>query len=245
MAKEDFLACLTRELKDEVMERYVTERRLIELQIEALQEQAHEVRRCAREAAKRLERLGYWMIHPPLRQKLFTILKLPDQSPWREHLEKGISYGLRSIALSAFRNRTKLREIILKAYDRLYQYMELYARAVDDLRAECEAVKTNVQGFQNAAELPVVLSFLKGLDRCAAEKSHFLGGNFTAEELVSVEQKLRFRAPSLDSWDIAAPLSLPGVHDIERALIQLADEIFDYHQSEAKRLIALWERKGF
>ena len=245
MVKEDFLACLTRELKDEVMERYVTERRLVELQIETLQEQAHEVQRCALEAMKRLERLGYWMIYPPLRQKLVIVLKIPDHSPWREHLVKGLSYGLHSIALGALRKRTKLREIILKAYDRLYQHMGFYTRAVKDLGAECEAVKTNVQSFENAAELPVVLSFLKGLDGCAMEKSHFLGGNFTAEELASVEQKLRFRAPSLDALDIIAPLSLPEPYRVERALTELADEIFDQHQSEAKRLIALWERKGF
>ncbi len=34
MVNEDFLECLTREIKDEVIERYVTERRLIELELE-------------------------------------------------------------------------------------------------------------------------------------------------------------------------------------------------------------------
>ena len=243
--KDDFFACLTREIKDEVMERYVTERRIMEIQIDNLHEMAKGVRATAEETAKRLTRLAYWMLTPQVRGQLIGTLCIPRSSPWRQYLERDFPYEVHSLVVSAFRDRTKLRKIIIKSYDRVYQWMDRYGKAREDLGIECEAVRANVRDFQNNAELQTVLGFLKALDTCGVEKSHFLGGNFTAEELASVEQKLSFKAPAIETLGAPPPLSLPEPHLLEPALARLADTVFDQYRGDARRLMELWGKKGY
>lgn len=243
--KEDFFTCLTSEIRDEVMERYVTERRVMELQIDEIHERSKVVRRSAAEAAKRLVRLSYWMLTVEMRQRLMRILAIPEASPWREYLEKGNPYDVHSIEVSAFRDRIKLRKIILRSYERMFQRMGRYKDAFENFSAEMEAVKINLNSYRKNFEVSTVLGFLKSLDTCATEKSHFLGGNFTAEELNSVEEKLRFRLPTLEALLIVPPLSLPELHRIEYTLIQLADSIFDHHQNKVKELMQVLGREGY
>jgi len=243
--KDDFLACLTGEIKNEVMERYVTERRIMELQIDNLHAKAQESRALAVEAGKRLTRLGYWMLTTPMRGQLIAAMHIPHLSPWREYLEKDLPYEVHSVVVSAFKDRTKLRKIIIKSYDRVYQWMGRYSKAREDLETECEAVGTNIKHFQANAELQTVLSFMKALDTCGIEKSHFLGGNFTAQELASVDEKLRFRAPTIETLGAPLPLPLPEPHLMEGTLTRFADTIFDQYRGDARLLMKLWQTKGY
>ena len=43
MTEDDLLTCLTRQVKEDVIENYLTERRLVELQIEELESTARNV----------------------------------------------------------------------------------------------------------------------------------------------------------------------------------------------------------
>ena len=61
---EDFLTSLTRQVKEEVLENYVNERRLIEAQIEDLEHLATKTRSKAVKAGRRLNRLALLMIRP-------------------------------------------------------------------------------------------------------------------------------------------------------------------------------------
>lgn len=245
MVNEDFFDCLTREIKDEVMERYVTERRLIELQLEDLEERIECVRAQAKEAATRLKRVAFWMLTDSMRKRLAEALNIPPSSVWRQHLAGGLPYEAHSIAVSAFRDRTKLRQIVIKAYGRAYQWMGRYRKGYEDLANECRAVVSNIMGFQNNSDLITVLTFLKGIDTCAMEKSRFLGGNFTAPELSSIDEKLRFRAPTVESAGLPPPLALPQPHAVEHSLSQFADMVFDQYRGDVVPLMDLWGKRGY
>jgi hypothetical protein len=243
--KNDFFSMLTQEIRDEVMERYVTERRLIELQTESLNEQVVEVRSCAAETAKRMTRLGFWMIQREMREELAKALNVPENSPWSQYLEEGFSYQLHSVQVSALRDRIKLRKILIKAYQRAYSWMLRYTKTYEDFKAECEAVNTNIKSFQKNFDLRNVLSFLKGLDTVATARAHILGGNFTPEELCSVDEKLRFHTLSIDAFDVPPPLPLPEPNSMEDILSEFAGRIYAYHENEIKHLIEILGRKGY
>ena len=236
---------MTREIRDEVMERYVAERRLIELQVESLQEQVGAVRGCAAATAERMTRLGFWMVQRDLREDLVRTLNIPADSPWRKYLVEGFSYQLHSVQVSALRDRIKLRKILIKAYQRTCSWMLRYSKAYQNFEAECEAVNTNIRDFQKNFELRDVLSFLKGLDTVAAERAHFLGGNFTAEELCSVDEKLRFHLVTVERFDVPPPLLLPDSDALEDSLADFAERIYVYHQAEIKHLIEALGHRGY
>lgn len=243
--KDDFLSCLTQEIRDEAIERYLTERRLLELQIEDLQPQVVKVRAYATEVSRRLMRLAFWMIGGDLRECLLRILSIPEDSPWRKYLEGGSAYELHSVQASALRDRVKLRKILIRSYDRAYSWSQRYGKEYIELEAQCAAVNANIQRFQNNAELLTVLSFVKGLDVCGVEKSHFLGGNFTAAELTSVDERLRFHLVSIQNFGVAPPLVLPDLDRAAHPLGDLADRIYEHYCNEVKRLLQAMGRYGY
>jgi hypothetical protein len=185
------------------------------------------------------------MLTDSMRLELIEILHIPPGSPWRPYLLEGLEYDLHSIMVSAFRDRTRLRRIVFKSYERAYGWMDRFRGARENLDAEREAVRANIGEFQNNAELMTILSFLKSLDSCAVEKSHFLGGNFTPEELASVDEKLRFRAPTMEALEPLLPLTLPEPSHMERTLRRLADSVFDQYRGDVKKLMELWKSKGY
>ncbi len=65
------------------------------------------------------------------------------------------------------------------------------------------------QAFSKNFDLLSILGFLKSLDIGDLERKHFLGENFTAEELASVDQKLYIGAIKFEELRVPAPLTLP------------------------------------
>jgi hypothetical protein len=234
---EDLIAGLTHEVKAEVIENYLTERRILEIQIESLREQAKSVQEHAQESGLRLTRLGYLMIHPDMLERLKTLLGNPTHTFWIHHLEKSFARGVRFIRVRAFRDKVKFKKLVLEAYHRLHDWMGKYLKAYQELETECQAVNHNIASFHKNFDLLGMLSFLRGLDTSAVERKHFMGENFTPEEMASVDQKLYIPPIDFKKLEIPAPLILPKEEDIEEKLGQLAGEIYSKYQTEAKWLM--------
>jgi hypothetical protein len=234
---EDLIAGLTREVKEEVIENYLTERRILEIQIESLREQAKAVQESAQKSALRLTRLGYLMIHPDMLEHLTTLLGIPAHTFWMHHLEKSFNRGVRFIRVRAFREKVKFKKLVLEAYHRLHKWMEKYRKAYQELEAECRAVNHNIASFHKNFDLLGILSFLRGLDTSALERKHLMGENFTPEEMASVDQKLYIPPIDFKKLEVPAPLILPKEEAIEEKLGQLAGEIYGKYQTEAKWLM--------
>jgi len=235
--EDDLISCLTRQVKEEVLENYLTQRRVIEIQMEDLEAQADQVRALAREAGKRITRLGYLMVHPEQVSRLVQLLKIPSPSFWHECLEKPFSRGVRFIKVSAFTSKSKYRKLVLESYRRLLKWMADYKDAVDDFELECRALNLNIQGFQNNFDLLTILNFLKNLDVCALEQKHFLGGNFSAEEIMSVEKKLYIHPIDPKAFQLPEPLDLPSFSLVSDDLEKLAEDVFRRYQTQVKKLL--------
>lgn len=242
--RDDLLSCLTREIKEEAIEKYLVERRLIELQTETLEDQAKEVFALIPSTGRRFSQLASLMIDSEMLQALSSLLRIRHGSPWEEYLRDPALIDLSGHDLHGLTTGRKYRGIILEAYRRFHRFMQNYAVAYGNLAAECEAINRNIEHFQQNFSLIGLLSFLRSLDPCAREKAHFLGGNFTAKELNSVEQKLHIHRIHLEGMRIVPPMPVPEPELIRTPLKEMASSVWKRRPEEVKRLIRSIEKIG-
>lgn len=235
--EDDLITCLTRQVKEEVLENYLTQRRLIELETEDVEAQAEAVRALAQEVGKRFTRLGYLTMDPEMLERLIAVLEIPQDSYWRECLEKPFARGVRFIKVTALTHKGKFRKLFLESYNRLLTWMAKYKDAFKDLELEVRALNINIQAFQSNFDLLTILNFLKSLDVCGLEHKHFLGSNFTAEEIMSVEKKLYIHPQKFERFQLPPPLDLLPPALVQDALGKLAEEVFRKHHNQIKRLM--------
>jgi hypothetical protein len=234
---EDLISSLTRQVREDVIDNYLTERRLIGLQIEEVQNQAAAVQTLALKTGRRLHRLIQLMIQPEMVKRLFTLIKVPQPSFWNDCSQERFSRGVRFIRVHALTDRGRFRKLVLEAYLRLYRRMRRYEEAYDELSGLCQAVNSNIKHFQGNFDLLTLLSFLKSLDTGALERKHFLGENFTAEEITSVDQKLYIGLLKFEALQVPVPLPLPAPDQVEPPMTELVQEVYRKYQQSVKRLL--------
>lgn len=234
---EDLISCLTRQVKEDVIENYLTERRLIGLQIEEVHKQAAEVQALAQKTGRRLHRLIQLMIHPEMVKRLFSLLKIPPSSFWYDCTHERFARGVRFIRVRALTDRGKFRKLALEAYLRFYRRMRRYEEAYGELTGLCQAVNSNIKHFQRNFDLLTILSFLKGLDTSTLERKQFLGENFSADEIASVDQKLFIGLIKFEELEVPAPLPLPPPDQADPPIAELVLEVYGKYQKFVKRLL--------
>lgn len=237
MMEDDLISCLTRQVKEDVIENYLTERRLLELQIEELDSLAQQAWTLADETGRRFTRLGFLMVDSACLEQLTKLLRIQPRSFWDECLHKPFAGGVRFIQVIALTNRAKFRKLVVEAHRRLVHWSRQYQQAVDKLNTECQAINHNIREFQNRFDLLAILNFLKSLDVCTLEQKHFLGENFTAQELSSVEQELHIATLSLDRFDLPPPPNLASGPHTEETIGHLATAIYKRHAANVKRFL--------
>ena len=235
--EDDLISSLTHQVKEEVVENYLTERRLLELQTEDLAGLTEETKFHALRTGRRLSRLGYLVIHSEMQERLLQLLKIPEPSFWSDCVKQQFSRGVRFIRVKAFTDKAKFRKLFLESYTRFYKRMETYQKSYDNLKAECQAVNSNIKRFQKNFDLLTMISFLKSLDTVTLERKVFLGENFTAQELASVDEKLHLNLVSFEQLDVPQPLLLPKPERIEEPLSELAVNIYRKFQADVKRIM--------
>jgi hypothetical protein len=235
--EDDLIASLTRQVKEEVVENYLNERRLVELQMEDILKQVEVAKFSALRTGRRLTRLTFLLIHQDNQEKLLQFLRIPPQSFWAECVKQQFSRGVRFIRVKAFTDKAKFKKLFLESYGRLYKRMEEYQKSWSNLKAECQAVNTNIRSFQKNFDLLTIINFLKSLDTVTLERKIYLGENFTAQEMASIDQKLHLNPISFDKFDIPQPLELPKPEHIEAALGELAVSVYRKYQRDIKRIM--------
>ena len=235
--EDDLITALTRQVKDEVVENYVRERRIVELQIEHVAKLAEEVRAGARAAGMRLSRLGFLMMHPDMQQQLQCVLGIPESSYWAGCMEGKFPRSVRFIRARGLTGRVRFRKLVIESYARLCLWMSRYKKGFEELTAECAAVNLNIATFQRNFDLLAILSFLRNLDVQSIERKQILGGNFTAKEMASLDTTLFIRPLSIESMNVPAPLDLPAPAQIEPQIAALADALFTNSEKEVRAVL--------
>jgi len=236
--QDDIAAALTQEVKEEVIENYLYERRLVEGQINYVKELAEGAAQLQEKLYKRFARI-YDFLHEPTFLSEFVRLLEVEGAPFIDRFAKAPAYpkGVRFIKVHGFTDRGRFKKLIVESYRRLLVWNDQYKEAYEDLAQECKAVNDNLKKFENDHDLLTILNFLKNLDLEGIERRHFLGDNFTPEEMGSVETSLRFKPVRMEQFKLIPPPSLPKLNTIERQLNALADSVYDQCGDRLKGLI--------
>ncbi len=235
--EEDLIVSLTRQVKEEVVENYLNERKLIHLQLEEFRGEAEQTRELAREAGQQLSRMAQLTIHPQPLRNFLEKTGVSLNSFWEEFLHQKPGRDMRSIKVRSLTDRGKYRKTLLEAYQRLLEKMKNYEKNYEELRSHCNAINLNIKNFQKNYDLLSIMQFLRSLDTQALERKHFLGENFTAEEMASLDTKLQINTLDFQKMDVPPPLPLPPLPSVEQRLAELAAETFRKHEREVRDLM--------
>ncbi len=234
---EDLICSLTRQIKEDILENYLTERRLVCLQIEDVEKQAEGARERAVRAGRRLSRLVHQMMHREMVEKLYGLLNVSQSSFWSSCAERKLSRRIRFIRVRALTDKAKFRKLVIESYLRLYRWMERYRVTYDDLESQCRAVNSNIKKFNQNFDLLTILSFLRSHQTTTQHPNHNQPGNFSAEELASVDQKLYIGPIRFEDLGVPAPLLLSRLESVESSLIDLANEVYHKYQKHVQRFL--------
>ena len=238
--QDDLVTALTRQVREEVVENYIRERRLIELQIEQLDNEADQTRAEAVNTGTCLSELSALMIGPEMKRQLASILRLPPSNGgafWLARLLDENSKTPGPVRVRALTQRGKFRKLVVESYSRVYERMKKYRAFYEDLGEECKAVNGNITAFQNNFDLLSILSFFRNLDVVELERKKILGGNFTAGELSQLDRNLHINQISMEKFDVPPPLELPQTRHMEDRLSGLSEEVFRKYSIEVRAIL--------
>jgi len=68
-------------------------------------------------------------------------------------------------------------------------------------------------------------------------KKHFMGENFTPEELGAVEKSLCFKPVRIEQFNLIQPPQLPDPDTVHKELGALANSVYAKYSNRAKELI--------
>jgi hypothetical protein len=235
--EDDLVSSLTYQVKEEIIENYILERRLIELQIEHLHELAAKTNIQAQITGKRLNRLALLMIRPEMLNRMENILHLASGCFWRAFMEQDFSRKVALIRVRALTRKIKFRKLVIESYARLYDRMKLYRGHYDNLCLECVAVNKNIQTFGKNFDLLAILNFLRNLDVRGLERKKILGENFTAKEVATLDRNLYIKPISLEKLGVPTPLDIPETRRVLYELSKISDEVYRKYGDEVRKIL--------
>lgn len=236
--QDDIIGALTQEVKEEVIENYLYERRLVDEQINHVNNLAQHAAELEDKLYRRFARIYEYLSVPDCINRFVKLIEMkeaPFEARWRK--DPGFRKGLRFIRVRGLTNRAKFRRLFRESYRRLFARNEAYREAYEDLEHEIKAVNHNVKKFENGYDLLTILNFLKDMDVEFVEKKYFLSDNFTPEEMASVEKTLRLRPIRTTQFNLVPPPRLPEPRSIERPLSVLADFVYSQCTGRIRALI--------
>jgi hypothetical protein len=225
-------------VKEEVIENYFYERRLVEEQLRFVSELAEEVAQLEERLSSRFARIYGCLSRPEFISAFSRLAGMPEALPEsRLKMNPHFRNGLRLIRIRGVTKRTRFKKLILESYRRLVEWNEAYRAAYDDLIGECKAANANLKKFEDAYDLLTILNFLREMDIEEMERKRFLGDNFTPQELSSVETRLRLKPVRMEQFKLMPPPNLPEVSAIKRPLNRLADSVHAQCSDRLRSLI--------
>jgi hypothetical protein len=236
--EDDIISALTLEVKEEVVEKYLYERRLVEEQINYVKELAESTAKLEAELYKRFARIYGFLSENGHIGQFVGVAGLqapPFEVRFREdsHSKKSLPF----IKVWGLSYKAKFKKLLLEAYRRLFKWNEAYREDYENLAAECEAVNRNLKKFEDDFDLLTILNFLKDMDVDFIEKKHFLSDNFTPGEMTSIETTLRFKPVRMEQFGLVSPPSLPNPDKIQKDLNELANCVFGQCSLRIKSLM--------
>lgn len=236
--QDDFISALTLEVKEEVIQNYLYERRLIEEQIRYAEELAEHAAQLQELLSGRFARMYDLLFETGFINEFANILGLKEPA-FNDRIAKDSKYrkDVRFIKVHGITDRARFRKLVLEAYQRLVTWNDKYKEACENLKEECKAVNTNITKFEKNHDLLTIINFLKSMDVGEIVKKHFMGGNFTPEELGAVEKSLHFKPVQIEQFNLIQPPQLPYPDTVQKELGALANTVYAKFSNKIKELV--------
>jgi hypothetical protein len=236
--QDDLISAMTQEVKAEVVNNYLYERRLIEEQISYVKELADHAAQLQEMLFKRFARMYNLLPKPEFINEFVFLLGLKE-APFNDRIADEPEYrkDVLFIKVRGLTDRSKFKKLLLEAYRRLCNWNNKYLEAYRNLLEECKAVNHNLKKFEDNYDLLSILNFLKGMDLEEITKKHFMGDNFAPEEMASIEKTLRFKPVSIKEFNLIPPPDLPELTDVQKQIASLANSVYDQYGNNMKTLI--------
>ena len=236
--QNDIFSALTQEVKEEVVQKYLYKRRLVEEQFRYLNKLAEKVGHMQEKFYMCTARMYDLLNEPEFIDHFVNMLGQKDTF-FAKCFEKCPEYrkSLNLIKVHGFTTHAKFRKLFLESYRRLYFCSDEYKKAYEDLQEECRAVNHNAKKFEEGHDLLTIMSFLKSMDIKGLEKKYFLGDNFTPDEITSLETTLHFKPVRMAQFKLVFPTVLPNPQILQKQLSKLADSIYTKYRVRIKHFI--------
>lgn len=236
--QDDIIAALTQEVKQEVIESYLYERRLIDEQMNHVNDLAEHAIDLEGRLYRRFARI-YEYLSEPKYISLFAPSIGMKGALFETRFRKDPNFrkGLRFIKVRGLSSRVRFRKLLYESYRRLFTWNKAYTEAYEELKNETKAVNQNLKKFEEKYDLLTILNFLKDMDIDFIRKRHFLGDNFTPGEMAAVEASLHLRPIRMEQFKLVPPPNLPHPHSVERQLSYLADTVYDQCSDRIEKLM--------
>lgn len=236
--QDDIIGALTQEIKEEVIERYLYDRRLIEEQIKYVDELAEQVKQLEEGCFSRFVSICDSLVEPEFVAEFIQALGL-KKPPFREwHNQHPTDSGRQCrVKVRGLTRRSRFKKLLSKLYRGLYESNNQYSEAYEDLQEECKAVNYNLNKFENNYDLLTILNFLKDMDVKSIERKRWLGDNFSPDEMASVEASLSFKPIRMERFNLEPPPILPEPKTIQKQLNALADAVYGHCGDAVRRFL--------
>lgn len=236
--QDDIVGALTQEVKEEVIQNYLYDRRLIVEQVNYVNELAEQTAELEEAGCEHLTRIYDALTEPEFIDEFTKTLGLKDPPCWEWFGRDSRNRTHRDLVkVRGLTQRTRFKKLLLESYRSLFSWTGQYKEAYEDLQEECKAVNHNLKKFENEYDLLTLLRFLKDMDVEFIEKKHWLSDNFTPEEMASIETSLSFRPVRMEQFKLNPPPSLPKPNAIQRELNALADCVYGQCAHRIKKLV--------
>ncbi|MBU4208094.1 MAG: hypothetical protein KKD12_00155, partial [Proteobacteria bacterium] len=136
--QDDFLSAMTQEVKEEVINNYLYERRLIEEQINYVKELGEHTIQIQGMLYRRFARMYDLLMKSEFINEFVILLGLKELllNGWLSD-DPEYRKNVRFIKVRGLTDRSKFKKLFLESYRRLYNWNNQYVEAYGDLLKEC------------------------------------------------------------------------------------------------------------
>jgi hypothetical protein len=172
--QDDIVSALTQEVKEEVLRNYLYERRLVEEQINYVNELTEHTAQLEEKLYRRFARVYEFLVEAEFVDRFVQLLGMQEAFFERRfRKDRDFRNGLRFIKVHGLTHRARFKKLLCESYRRLCTWNNQYKEAYENLQEECKAAAHNLKNFESDHDLLTILHFLKDMDVDFIEKNTF------------------------------------------------------------------------
>ncbi len=226
--REDFLDALNYQVKEEVINNYFRERLILEEELREYDERLLAYREIERETRAVRDYLACLLVNRSNFLEFFQRLGF-TRPPLARLGEPDTGHPAAcplELNPRGFTRRGRYLSLTFQVYGRFHELASQGRKAAAELLSLAGEVNSDIRSFHMNFDLMSIVHFLRNMDQDALLKKHYTGENFTAAELGSLEESLRFRtvdpaAAGLRSWP-----ELPDAREARNLAGNFVGEVF-------------------